>query len=234
MRTWFIIPAAGGGHRIGGDRPKQYQSLAGKPMLQHTLNRLDQVPDIAGGVIALAHEDPFWAEIKVPRSWPLVTCVGGAERNDSVLAALEHLHARAAPEDWVLVHDAARPLVRLDDIARLRDVATREGIGGILAVPVADTLKRATQTNQTARIVETVDRQQLWRALTPQMFPLQALRDALQQAREAGIVVTDEAQAMECMGVQPHLVQAAADNLKITHPEDWALAEQILRSQSLS
>lgn len=229
MRTWFVIPAAGSGRRIGGDRPKQYQRLAGKPLLQHTLDRLDQVPNIAGGVIALAHEDPFWAEIEAPHSWSLTTCVGGAERNDSVLAALEHLNAVAAPEDWVLVHDAARPLVRLEDIARLRDVAMCNGVGGILAVPVADTLKRATST---ARIEQTVDRQQLWRALTPQLFPLQALREALRQARAAGVVVTDEAQAMERVGVQPHLVQAAADNLKITHPEDWALAEHILRSQS--
>jgi 2-C-methyl-D-erythritol 4-phosphate cytidylyltransferase len=229
VRTWFVIPAAGSGRRIGGDRPKQYQHLAGKPLLQHTLDRLDQVPNIAGGVIALAKEDPFWPEIEAPRSWSLTTCVGGAERNDSVLAALEHLDAVAASEDWVLVHDAARPLVRLEDIARLRDRATRDGVGAILAVPVADTLKRATPTG---RIEETVDRQQLWRALTPQLFSLQALRESLRQARAAGVVVTDEAQAMERMGVQPHLVQGAADNLKITHPEDWALAEHILHSQS--
>ena len=229
MRTWFVIPAAGSGRRIGGDRPKQYQLLAGRPLLQHTLDRLNAVPEIAGGVIALAAEDPYWSEIHAPDTWSLQTCVGGAERNDSVLAALDHLSAIADANDWVLVHDAARPLVRLADIARLRAVATSDDVGGILAVPVADTLKRATAATC---IAETVGRQQLWRALTPQMFPLQALREALRAAHAAGVSVTDEAQAMERMGVHPHLVHAAADNLKITHPEDWALAEHILCSQS--
>ena len=109
MRTWFVIPAAGSGRRIGGDRPKQYQLLAGKPLLQHTLDRLNAVPEIAGGVIALAAGDPYWSEIHAPDTWSLQTCVGGAERNDSVLAALDHLSAIADANDWVLVHDAARP-----------------------------------------------------------------------------------------------------------------------------
>jgi 2-C-methyl-D-erythritol 4-phosphate cytidylyltransferase len=228
MRTWFVIPAAGGGRRIGGDRPKQYQGIAGKPLLQHTLDRLDQVPAISGGVIALAEADPYWSEIRPPQTWPLQVCVGGAERNDSVLAALNHLSTSTTSEDWVLVHDAARPLVRVEDIARLRAAVTAQGLGGILALPVADTLKRSANAE---RIAETVDRSGLWRALTPQMFPLHALREALLQAAAAGVVVTDEAQAMERLGVQPLLVQGAADNLKITHPEDWALAEQILHSQ---
>ncbi len=238
MRTWFVIPAAGSGRRLGGNRPKQYQLLAGKPLLQHTLDRLDAVPEIAGGVIALAATDPYWPEIRSPYTWPLQTCVGGVERNDSVRAALEHLsgYADAGANDWVLVHDAARPLVRLKDIANLRAQVAAAGSGGILALPVADTLKRASADaakggSAEQRIVETVDRSLLWRALTPQMFPLHFLLEALRAAQVDGVVVTDEAQAVERQGMRPLLVQGATDNLKVTHPEDWALAEHILRSQ---
>lgn len=229
-RAWAVVPAAGRGLRMGGDVPKQYLPLAGRPILQHTVARLAGHPRVRGVVVALAADDARWPGLGFTA--PAVrTVVGGAERVHSVLAALDALAGfpEADGGDWVMVHDAARPCVRPADIEALADRAGAHPVGGLLALPVRDTMKRA---GADGAVAETVDRTGLWHALTPQMFRLAALRDALRAALAAGRVPTDEAQAMELAGARPLLVAAHADNIKVTEPQDQALAELYLRRQA--
>ncbi|GBE48423.1 2-C-methyl-D-erythritol 4-phosphate cytidylyltransferase [bacterium BMS3Bbin12] len=225
---WGVIPAAGQGTRMGAQRPKQYLELAGRRVLEHTLERLAADPRIAGIVVALGPDDAEWRHLTMPAGVEVWTVTGGAERCHSVLNALESLDGRAAPTDWVLVHDAARPCLRPADLSRLLDVLAGDPVGGLLALPVRDTMKRAGAGD---RIDATVDRDGLWHALTPQMFRLQALREALDKAIAADVLVTDEAAAMEWAGHRPRLVAGAGDNLKITRPEDLPLAEYYLARQ---
>jgi 2-C-methyl-D-erythritol 4-phosphate cytidylyltransferase len=221
---WCVVPAAGSGRRVGGEVPKQYLPLAGRALIEHTLARLAAHPRIAGLVVALAADDPHWSRIHVPDTVPVLTTIGGAERSDSVLAALQALPDAVAGEDLVLVHDAARPCVRAGDITRLMEHAPAAG-GGLLAAPLRDTLKRA---DGTGRSEGTEARDARWRAFTPQMFPRAALTDALHDALAAGAVITDEAMAMERAGARPLLVEGAEDNIKVTTPADFALAEFLL------
>ncbi|MFP5507268.1 MAG: 2-C-methyl-D-erythritol 4-phosphate cytidylyltransferase, partial [Gammaproteobacteria bacterium] len=178
--------------------------------------------------VAVAGGDPYWPTLRCELPCPLIVAPGGAERADSVLNALQVLRERAADDDWVLVHDAARPCVRADDLRRLIDALRDDPVGGLLAVPVRDTMKQATDDG---RCAATVDRSRLWHALTPQMFRLGALRAALIAAHTDGIAVTDDASALEHAGQRPRLVEGHADNIKITRPEDLALAEFFLRQQ---
>ncbi len=228
VRYWGVIPAAGKGTRMGAERPKQYLELAGRAVLEHTLERLAADSRIAGIVVALGSEDADWERLTSPAGVEVRTVTGGAERCHSVLNALRSLVDRAAADDWVLVHDAARPCLRPADLARLLDTLADDPVGGLLAVPVRDTMKRADAGD---RVAETVDRGGLWHALTPQMFRLQALREALEAAIAAGVLVTDEAAAMERAGHHPRLVAGAGDNLKITRPEDLPLAAYYLAHQ---
>lgn len=225
------MPAAGAGSRMAADRPKQYLPLAGKTVMEHSLNALLDHPAIAGGVVAISADDAYWTELDYQHSKPLHVAPGGQERCDSVLNALLLLSEVAAEQDWVLVHDAARPCVRADDISRLVAVCAQHAVGGILAMPAKDTIKRANAQNE---IIETVDRSTLWHAFTPQMFRLGQLRDALQSALEGGATITDEASAMEWAGCTPCLVQGHGGNIKITQPEDLQLAEFYLNSLALS
>lgn len=229
---WAVVPAAGVGRRMGADIPKQYLRLGGRTVLEHTLTALagplTDIGALAGVVVAISAEDPYWSGLSIELACPLLTAPGGAERADSVLNALAALYEQAADADWVLVHDAARPCVRREDLATLIAELRDDPVGGLLAVPVRDTMKQADAEQ---RCAATVDRNRLWHALTPQMFRLGALRDALQTARAAGIAVTDDASAMEHAGLRPRLVEGHADNLKITRPEDLALAEFYLRQQ---
>ena len=225
---WGVVPAAGAGRRMQSTTPKQYLSLEGRPVLVHTLERLAILPGLEGIVVAMAPDDPWWAELEVEIAVPVYTVTGGAERCHSVAAALEHLAGMAAGSDWVLVHDAARPCVRPADLERLVWTLGRDPVGGLLAVPVRDTMKRG---DNEGRVAATVDRDNLWHALTPQMFRLEALRGALAAAIAAGELVTDEAAAMERAGMAPRLVAGHADNIKITLPEDLALAAFFLRRQ---
>lgn len=223
--TYIIIPAAGGGTRMQQPTPKQYLSLAGKPVLEHTLTTLLAVPDIAGLVIALAPDDLFFAHL-TSATHPRITQVhGGDSRAASVLNALNALTPIAQPHDWVLVHDAARPLVRLSDIAQLRTTLQDHPVGGILATPVTDTLK---QSNAQGHICATVARDALWRALTPQMCRYGLLKQALNHCLQANIAITDEAMALESLGHTLQIIEGAFDNIKITYPIDLLIAEQLL------
>jgi 2-C-methyl-D-erythritol 4-phosphate cytidylyltransferase len=229
VRLWALIPAAGVGRRMGGDVPKQYLPLGGKTVLEHALDALARHPAIDGLVLVLGADDPraptFPDQVQ---GKPLMLATGGVERSDSVLNGLEWLAGQADDQDWVLVHDAARPCLRREDLDRLIETLRDHPVGGLLAVPVRDTMKRADAGNT---VRETVDRDDLWHALTPQMFRLGPLREALRAARAQGLPVTDDASAMERAGHAPLLVEGHGDNLKITRPEDLALAEFHLRQQ---
>ncbi len=227
-RIWAVVPAAGIGRRMGEDRPKQYLPLAGRTVIEWALDRLLGLPGLSGAVLAISGDDPFWPELAYRAPVPLETVAGGEQRATSVLNALDRLAERADPGDWVLVHDAARPCLRPSDVETLCRTVGQGGAGGLLAVPVRDTVKR---DDGAGHVAETVDRRGLWRALTPQMFPLGPLRDALRAALAGAAVVTDEASAMEAAGHRPRLVEGAADNIKITHPADLGLAELYLRGQ---
>ena len=221
---WCRVPAAGRGRRVGGGKAKRSLPLAGRLLLEHTLWRLAAHPRIVGLVVALAVDDPHWAGVRLPDTLPLLTAVGGAERADSVLAALRALPDTVGADAFVLVHDAARPCVRADDISRLLDRAAN-GDGGLLGAPLYDTLKQA---DADSRSLGTLARQACWRAFTPQLFRRGALTAALQAAAAARVTVTDEAMAVERMGLRPLLVAGAEDNIKITTPADLAAAESML------
>ncbi|MGN6090836.1 MAG: 2-C-methyl-D-erythritol 4-phosphate cytidylyltransferase [Luteibacter jiangsuensis] len=221
---WCVLPGAGKGVRAGGDRPKQYQPIGGRPMIEHTLERLAAHPLIGGLVVAIASDDRHFEARDTIAGKPLRVTVGGGERSDSVLAGLLALPASVGERDFVLVHDAARPCVRAADIARLVELAG-QGEGGLLGAPLRDTLKRA---DTTCHSIDTEPREGRWRAFTPQMFRRGALVRALRLAGEDGIVVSDEAMAMERFGVAPLLVEGSEDNIKVTTPADFALAEFLL------
>lgn len=222
---WALVPAAGSGRRFGGDVPKQYLHAAGKPLIGHALEALLAHPQMDGVVVALAADDPHWPGWTTLHGKPVVTCVGGVERADSVLAALHALPESVAHDALLLVHDAARPNVRGGDLSKLIAAANAQQDGAILAAPVRDTLK-ASGANH--RIEATVPRAGLWRALTPQAFRRDLLQRALQAAQAAGVTVTDEAMAVEQLGLHPVLVEGREDNLKVTTPADLALVEFLL------
>jgi 2-C-methyl-D-erythritol 4-phosphate cytidylyltransferase len=226
--TWAVVPAAGRGSRFGGDMPKQYLNIAGRPMIEHSLRALLGHPDVDGVMVALAPDDPWWGGWRYLENKPIYTCIGGAERADSVLAALQALPATVSDEQWILVHDAARPCLRGVDLTRLLAIGQADPIGAILAAPVRDTLKRAEE-GADQRIARTEPREGLWRALTPQLFRRGGLIRALQSAMRGGLPVTDEAMAMEAIGLKPRLVEGSDDNIKVTTPADVALAESILK-----
>ncbi len=227
---WIVIPAAGVGKRMGADVPKQYLPLQGRPVIVHTLERLAALPGVRGVMVAVSAEDRHWPALELSLPVPLWTAEGGVERCHSVLNALTDLGLHAQEADWVLVHDAARPCVRRADLERLVETLQDDPVGGLLAMPVRDTMKRAEPDG---RVVTTEPREGLWHALTPQMFRLGALRHALEEAIEAEDLVTDEAAAMERAGFRPRLVEGHGDNIKITRPEDLALAEFFLQRQAV-
>jgi 2-C-methyl-D-erythritol 4-phosphate cytidylyltransferase len=221
---WCVVPAAGRGTRVGGDCPKQYLPLAGRPLIAHTLERLTAHPRIGGLLVTLAAGDAHWSGIGTLNGKPVLTAVGGAERSDSVLAGIDALPASVGADDFVLVHDAARPCVRLADIGKLIELAGAAD-GGLLGAPLRDTLKRA---DAAGRSVQTEPRDLRWRAFTPQMFRRGQLAAALRDAVRRGVNVSDEAMAMELAGFAPLLVEGAEDNIKVTTAADFALAEFLL------
>jgi 2-C-methyl-D-erythritol 4-phosphate cytidylyltransferase len=228
VKYWAVVPAAGVGKRMQADRPKQYLEIHGRPLIEYAINRLIADPHIEGVVVAISADDEYWPALEIALAKPLWVVEGGVERCHSVLNALQELATRANEDDWVLVHDAARPCVRAEDITHLITQLMNDDIGGLLAVPVRDTMKRAG-TNQ--RVITTEDREGLWHALTPQMFRFGKLRHALEQALEDESLVTDEASAMELAEYEPLLVEGHADNIKVTRPEDLALAAFYLQQQ---
>jgi len=221
---WCVVPAAGRGLRVGGDRPKQYLPLGGRLLIEHTLDRLARHPRVAGMLVVLSPGDELWPGLSALHGKPVLTAPGGAERCDSVLAGLQALPAEVGDEDFVLVHDAARPCVRLADISSLIEQGMR-GDGGLLGAPLRDTLKRADEAGRSAL---TEPRDLRWRAFTPQMFRRAALSAALREASRRGVTVSDEAMAMELAGHAPLLVEGAEDNIKVTTAADFALAEFLL------
>jgi len=250
MRYWLVMPAAGSGSRFGSASPKQYAELAGRTVIEWALAPFLADRRCAGIVVALAAQDGEWPRIAArltpvahegphdappdrppPAVSPAITAVpGGADRSRSVRAGLAALAARAAADDWVLVHDAARPCLESSELERLIAALAAHPLGGLLAMRTADTLKRAG-VEAGARVCETVDRALLWRALTPQMFRYEKLCAALDAAHAAQRAPTDEAQALEWLGEQPLLIEGAASNLKITTAEDLVLAAAILKSR---
>ena len=227
-KYWGIVPAAGVGKRMQADRPKQYLTLTGTTVIEQTLSRLLQVKQLSAVVVAISKEDPFWPNLQISRNPRILTAPGGKERADSVLSALNSIAEQAADDDWVLVHDAARPCITQEDIELLIKELSTHDVGGILALASHDTLKAV---NEDLTISETVDRSKIWRALTPQMFRYRALKNALQEAADKDWVMTDDASAMELQGKQPKIIAGRADNLKITRPEDLALAKFYLEQQ---
>ncbi|WP_456415854.1 2-C-methyl-D-erythritol 4-phosphate cytidylyltransferase [Thiolapillus sp.] len=228
MSFHAVIPAAGIGARMGADLPKQYLSVCGKPVIDWSIQALLNQPGIESATVALAAEDPIWPTTNSAADPRVRRVTGGEERSHSVLNALDSLLLHAAEGDWVLVHDAARPCVRQQDLARLMRLA-EQGTGGLLGVPVHDTMKRA---DDQGRILETVDRVGLWHAQTPQIFPLGVLHKALKGALAAGVAITDEASAMEWAGHSPRMVEGASSNIKITRPADLQLAAFYLAEQT--
>ncbi|MFO7603374.1 MAG: 2-C-methyl-D-erythritol 4-phosphate cytidylyltransferase [Gammaproteobacteria bacterium] len=225
---WAVIPAAGIGKRMGSEIPKQYLELNGRAIILHTLDRLLAHPLVNGAVVALSRHDGWWEHLATHYDKPVTRVEGGVERCHSVLNALYELSNQAQDGDWVLVHDAARPCLSHSDLDNLTQTLADDEVGGLLGVPVRDTMKRAEANG---RVVNTVERENLWHALTPQMFRLGTLRHALEQAIEAEQLVTDEASAMEHAGYQPRLVEGSAANIKITRAEDLALADFYLQQQ---
>ena len=225
-RLFALVPCAGTGSRAGSLSPKQYTPVAGQPLVAHTLAALAQVPRLAATLVVLAPDDDqfedFFPGFTGERAW-LARC-GGASRADTVANGLAELRCRGAqPQDWVLVHDAARCLVRPEWVDRLIDACIDDDVGGLLALPLADTLK----AEASGRVDTTIDRQGKWAAQTPQMFRLGLLASAL---HSAGAAVTDEASAVEALGQHPKLVRGELENLKVTWPGDFALAERLLAS----
>jgi len=215
---WAVIPAAGVGSRMAADRPKQYLTLGGQTLIEHSLACFLDHPALKGLVVGLAVDDPYWPSLASAKDPRIERAPGGLERADSVLNALLHLHAMgAADDDWVLVHDAARPNLARSDLDNLLLQLAADPVGGLLAVPARDTLKRA---DAHGRVSETVDRRAIWQAYTPQMFRLGALHRALADALVAGAAITDEASAMEWSGAAPRLIEGRSDNIKVTRPED--------------
>jgi 2-C-methyl-D-erythritol 4-phosphate cytidylyltransferase len=229
-RCFALVPCAGVGLRADAGGPKQYARLAGRSVVAHTLAALAQVRRLSATLVVLAADDGRF-ESQAPafvgeHAW--VARCGGATRADSVAQGLQALRERGAlAEDWVLVHDAARCLVQPGWVDRLIDACLEDAVGGLLALPLADTLKSA----QGDRVAATLDRQAKWLAQTPQMFRIGLLQRALRQAGESGLPITDEASAVESLGLAPRLVSGEIENLKLTWPGDFALAERLLGSR---
>lgn len=231
MRYWLVMPAAGSGSRFGTDTPKQYSPLAGRTVIEWALAPFLADSRCQHVVVALADGDVRWQQLGLAASAGnrVSRVSGGAQRSQSVRHALAALERRVRAEDWVLVHDAARPCLRAQDLMRLLEVAGAHPVGGVLGAPAADTLKRAGAGNE---VIETVERSGLWRAQTPQMFRYGPLCEALNQALAAGRLPTDEAQALEWAGHRALVVEGSPGNIKITSADDLALANALLLARA--
>ena len=223
-RFFALIPCGGSGSRAGTARPKQYHPVAGQAMVLHTLAAFAQLPRLAGVWVVVASNDVWW-QLPPIATVSIAACAGNT-RAITVLNGLKHLLTQGADkQDWVLVHDAARCLITPAQINAVIDACQHDAVGGLMALPLADTLK----SEEGGRVTATIARSNKWLAQTPQMFRIGALIDALEKA---GDQVTDEASAIEAMGLQPLLVKGSAQNFKVTYPEDFALAESVLRSRT--
>ena len=234
----MLVPAAGSGSRFGGERPKQYASLAGSSVIEQTLTRLLEI-ELQALVVAVNPDDHHWQSLDILKHPKIRISPGGVTRADSVYLSLQSIADEAREMDWVLVHDVARPCVRVADIRLLVETLRAHPVGGLLATPVNATLKRVADSQHLAAVkiktagavLETVSREHLWAAATPQMFRFGLLMKALKACRDTGVSPTDEAAAIECLGLRPEIVEGHSDNLKITHGADLALAEAVLAYQ---
>ena len=242
---WLIVPAAGLGKRLGGEKPKQYQELYGKTVIECAIEPFLSLPTLKGIVVALNPEDKYWKTLPLA-SHPLIKAIeGGAERSASVLNALQTFATKkdtqVENDDWVLVHDAARPCIFQEDVIEMMSTLGDSTVGGIMAIPVSDTIKRVSaiweeQGAGDVTIESTKDRRFLWQAQTPQMFRFAMLLSAMENAIEEKQAITDESSAIEFLGYKPAVFQGKRSNMKITLPEDLGMAQQILshKGQELS
>ncbi len=228
INYWGIVPAAGVGKRMLADRPKQYLPLNSMTVIEQTLTRLLSVSKFTAVVVAISKQDPYWHDLELAKHARVLTAEGGKERSDSVLSALSHISEQANDDDWVLVHDAARPCITASDIEYLIEELEGHAVGGLLGQSSHDTLKLV---DEQLEVTATVDRSHIWRAFTPQMFRYGDLKRALESAVENNQPITDDASAMELQGLSPKMIAGRADNIKITRPEDLALAEFYLEQQ---
>lgn len=226
-KVWAVIPAAGSGSRFSKTELKQYQMIQGQTVLQHTVSRLNDLP-LSGYVLAISEDDSVAKTLNLTQPDKAHFCLGGAERVNSVLNALNYLSQIASPDDLVFVHDAARPCVSSNCLNRLVNTAIQENCSAILAIPVRDTLKFVEQDHN---IDKTVSRDYLWQAQTPQISRLGILKSAIEQALQNGVNITDEASALEYVGETVKVVQSRSDNIKITYADDLELAKLILSWQ---
>ncbi|MEJ2115237.1 MAG: 2-C-methyl-D-erythritol 4-phosphate cytidylyltransferase [Gammaproteobacteria bacterium] len=229
LRYWAIIPAAGTSQRMGAETPKQYLPLADTTVIEASLSNFLCHPKVAGIVVALHADDQYWNTLALKHNEKIHTVMGGESRAESVYNAIRYLeNTPAANDDFLLVHDAARPCLRKTDLDLLIQQLEQDDVGGILASPVCDTLKIIEQQAETNNIVcKTPDRKKIWRAFTPQMFRLSTLKNALTHCKKNNIIVTDEASAVEALGLPVKLITGQSDNIKITNPEDLVLASAI-------
>jgi len=224
-RCWALIPCAGTGSRAGAAGPKQYQALAGKPMVMHTLAAFAEVSRIDQTLVVVSPEDTFFQTPQALNASFLIAACGGSTRAGSVFNGLTALLVEGAvAHDWVLVHDAARCLITPEQINQLLDACLSDEVGGLLALPLPDTLK----VSLGGRVAATLPRADKWLAQTPQMFRIGSLLEALELAGDA---VTDESSAIESMGLSPKLVPGSAQNFKVTYPQDFELAQAVLQSR---
>ncbi len=224
-RIYALIPAAGLSQRFGADVPKQYARLRGRPLLAHAIAAVQRHPAVAGITVALSPDDRYYESMLRAEFPDVMTVAGGATRARSVLNALRYILALPEPPPWVLVHDAARPCLPRTSLDDLISAGLSSPDGAILAVPLSDTIKRS---GRVPRVEETVDREGLWRAQTPQMFPAVRLATAIAESLDAGIEPTDESAAMERLGLRPLLVAGSELNIKITRPDDLVLADGLI------
>lgn len=222
-----VVPAAGIGQRFGAPMPKQYLDLCGRSVLEHSVGRLLAVPGLRRLVLVVAADDQLWQPLALLKDGRIRVVTGGQQRAWSVAAGLQALAAELADDDWLMVHDVARPCVPALDLHRLLAELARDPVGGLLALPVSDTIKQVVD----GCVAATLDRSRIWRALTPQLFRYGLLRDALAAALEAGLEITDESSAMEHAGHRPRIVPGSRSNIKITEPGDLELAAFYLQQE---
>ena len=222
--VWVILPAAGVGARMGSEYPKQYLPLKDKAIIEWTLELFLAMENVAGVIVSVRSDDQRWLQSRYSHHSRVVTVRGGQERSDSVLSAVNWVYEHQSRNAWVMIHDVVRPCVRSEDLQRLQSHCLTTLRPAILAVPVSDTIKKVDGD----LIVDTVERSHLWQAQTPQMFPVEPLKQAFERVVQGGVVVTDDASVMEFVGADIDIVRGHRDNIKVTTPEDLELVEMIL------
>tara|TARA_B100001540_G_scaffold26399_1_gene21872 strand:- start:479 stop:1183 length:705 start_codon:yes stop_codon:yes gene_type:complete len=228
-RLWVVIPAAGIGKRMGVDIPKQYITVCDKAIIEHTVEKFTSRNDLQGILVALSNSDQHWSTLELSKNNKITTVTGGEERYKSVYNALCSLKNKADDDDWILVHDAVRPCITTSEIDQfIADLDHLNGIGGILALPCFETMKKANTNHE---IEETIDRKFIWHAQTPQMFRYKKLFLAIEKIMNENIFITDEAMAMELAGYKPMLIQGTHSNIKITDQNDLKYLESFLRQE---